>query len=179
MRFLSGRAGWTWCGIQPQVTRMIPPPQNRAGYAMRGCLSSRWYARRAPRWYAWCPQVFLISGFPFSRDSGGWCNQELPERHHHGFPGSIGVTSKPAGSEELLHHIGDHGRVEDPELRRRRNRGRHARTARRQRRGCPEGCRSAHRPASHRQSPSARYEAICQSPFRYSPAALRSGFRRK
>ena len=46
--FLSGRAGWTWCATQLQVTRMIPPPQNRAGYAIRRCLSSRWYACAPP-----------------------------------------------------------------------------------------------------------------------------------
>ena len=83
----------TWCATQLQVTRMIPPPQNRAGYAIRERLSSRWKAWRAPRYCA-------FPASPFSRGSGGWCNQKMPERHRHGFPGSIGVTSN-RGSEEL------------------------------------------------------------------------------
>ena len=104
---------------------------------------------------------------------------EMPERHHHGFPGSTGVTSKPAGSEELLHHIGDQAALRTlssgaagtaavtPGLPA-------AGAAAAQRAAAPLiGLQATGRP------PSARYEAICQSPFRYSPAALRSGFRRK
>lgn len=177
--FLSGRADRTWCATQLQLTRMIPPPQNRAGYAIKGCLSSRRKAWRAPRRYARsAPRYCAFPGFSFldrlrrAVQSGN--ATATPSR----FPGSTGVPSDP-GSEELPHHTGDRGHVEGPQLRRRGNRGRHPRAARRQRRDRAEDCRSAHPPASHRQSPSGRYEVICQSPFRYRPAALRSAFRRR
>jgi hypothetical protein len=50
------------------------------------------------------PGIAHFPASPFSTGSCGWCNQDMPERHHHGLPGSTGITSNPGAVRSCASH---------------------------------------------------------------------------